>query len=560
MKRVNALLNRSVPTKPEQIPASTELRTFTHKPLDETKPSLRLITVNSELSADGLIQCYVSHSTLDRASYVCLSYQWGPPQRAKRIHINGAPFYVRSNLFDFLELVRRMPMTFYWIDAICIDQDNIYERNYQVSRMGQIFSGAFLVYLWLGSLPTMAHYMHYLKKAKAQHTSTMIALDAINDAHKIVGTCVFNNEYWSRAWVTQEIVLARSVVVLLCGESFKISDLVSARLNFDNIDLGSFRDCAMTRFAQVVDSSAQLPLLHLIDKLRDSQCEIFRDRIYSLLSLSSDNQLPGVDYEQTSEDLAYEVLTLSDGALCVCSALLVAQTLNLSNEKCCGDPPLSDSATMLEFEIKGLRYDRHVMLANDIVQSWAHYKLVGTDIFGHDYVFSHFCPVFEILMDALQARAKGTGHVSTIVADSSSPSNAEPPFLLRSMDTEHAQAFLHGFEPALTTVAHNTNRDICTISVSLGLLAELVPESVSLCPRVGHQKEKFKVRNSAELNSTSERDGSSHRMLPAHRPRKDSKKQSVDLRRVDSANPSKNVDDEGAVSQLRIWRTQDKPG
>lgn len=565
MKRVNALLNRSAPSKPEPSPASTEVRSFEHKPLDETKSSLRLVTVNSELSADGFIQCYVSHSTLDRASYVCLSYQWGPPRSFARIHINGAPFYVRSNLLNFLQTVRQMPMTFYWIDAICIDQENISERNHQIAQMGRIFSGAFLVYLWLGPLPEMAPWMQYLRNAKSQHLFTPTALDVIGDAHKTVGNCVFNNEYFSRAWVIQEILFARSVVILLCGESFKLSDLVKTRLNLDNVDFGSFRDCALTRFAQFISSSEKVPtesLIHLLDGFRDKQCEIPRDRIYSLLSLSSDSQSLEVDYEQTDEDVAYGVLTHSDEPLCLCSALLVAQTLRLSEKVDSTELSLSDSdaSTMLEFELKGLKYARHVMLANDVIQSWAQYKLLGTDIFGHDYLFAHFCPAFELLMDAIQARATEIGLASTPTRDGFPHPRTGSPFLLRWLDEDHEQAMLNGFCSALTITAHSTVRDACTVSVALELLAELVPQPVKLCSRVTQRKEKVKVRSSEEIAATSEKNVPQQRKFSIPRRGTDSKTQLVDLHRIDSANPSKCLEDEGPVSRLRLWRTQDRPG
>jgi hypothetical protein len=202
MKRVNALLNRSVPNKQEPSPTPTETKTFVHKPLDETKSSLRLITISSELSADGCIQCYVSHSTLDRASYVCLSYRWGPPGDVVRIHINGAPFYIRQNLFDFLDMVRRMPMTFYWIDAVCVDQENSSERSHQVAQMGQIYAGAFLVYLWLGKMPMMTPWMQYLRNERSQHAYRALSWATVLEARETLNTCVFNNDIWHRAWVS----------------------------------------------------------------------------------------------------------------------------------------------------------------------------------------------------------------------------------------------------------------------------------------------------------------------------------------------------------------------
>jgi hypothetical protein len=212
MKRVNALLNRSVPSKLEPSLTTAETRSFVHKPLDETKASLRLLTVSSELSADGSIQCYINHSTLDRASYVCLSYRWGNPGDLVRIHINGAPFYIRRSLYEFLDMVRRMPMTFYWIDAICIDQSNPSERSHQVAQMGRIFSGAFLVYIWLGNIPLMTPWLQYLRSERSYQGFDSSTWATIVEAHQLLDTHIYNNEYWSRAWVRASIVVRESIL------------------------------------------------------------------------------------------------------------------------------------------------------------------------------------------------------------------------------------------------------------------------------------------------------------------------------------------------------------
>lgn len=93
-------------------------------------------------------------------------------------------------------------MTFYWIDVICIDQTNISERSQQVGQMGRIFSGAFLVYLWLGKMPLMTPWMQYLRNEKTQQAYNTLAWAVILEAQQTVNSCVFNNEYWTRAWVS----------------------------------------------------------------------------------------------------------------------------------------------------------------------------------------------------------------------------------------------------------------------------------------------------------------------------------------------------------------------
>ncbi|KAF1916463.1 heterokaryon incompatibility protein-domain-containing protein [Ampelomyces quisqualis] len=564
MKRVNALLNRSVPSKHEPSQTPTETRSFAHKPLDETKPSLRLVTVASELSSDGSIQCYVSHSTLDRASYVCLSYRWGDPGHLTQIHINGAPFHVRRNVYDFLDMVRRMPTTFYWIDAICIDQANVSERSHQVAHMGRIFSGAFLVYLWLGKMPLMTPWLHYLRNGKTQPDHSALPWSVIFEAQQTIDTCVFNNEYWSRAWVAQEVLLARSVIVLLCHETFEFTELVKTTMKFDNVDLGSFRDCAMAQFADLINGFGYVQpktLVNLLDNFRDYRCEMPRDHIYSLLALSSESQLPRVDYNQPSEGLAYEVLKRSDEPLCICSALLVGHTLELCPEQHKREivSPRTDTKTLIEFDIKGLRYSRHAMLANDEIQSWSHYKLMGTDMFGHDFVFSGFCPAFLALMNALQARTMTMDAAIPESTDDSALVRPIIPCLLRVMDDNHRHAMMSGFGPAVTIYAPNASADISTVQVALELIVELVPQTIELCSRIARSKEKTKSRGSEEVHAISDRDGPLHRMTPVPRRGTDWTSQSADFHRVDSANQNKSPEVEGPISRIRLWRAQFPP-
>ncbi|KAH7092444.1 heterokaryon incompatibility protein-domain-containing protein [Paraphoma chrysanthemicola] len=557
MKRVNAFLNRSVSvqSREEPLPSPTDNRMFTHKPLDQTQSSLRLVTVSSELSLDGTIQCYISHSVLERASYVCLSYRWGAPGDRVRILVNGLPFYVQRNLFDFLDMVRIMPMTFYWIDSLCIDQTNIPERNHQVKQMGRIFSRAFLVYLWLGKLPSMAPFMTYFRnsKSKSLFSDPGTPWNTIMQTRDIVKSCIFNHEYWSRAWVTQEILLARSVMILVGRESLKFSDLVGAMTHFDHPDLSNFSDCTFAGFADVVQTPGKLrakTLINLLDQLRDKECEIPRDRIYSLLSLCSDFQHPEVNYDQPSEDLAFDVLKRSDEPLCTCSALLVAHTLCLYEEhqRHMDDPP--EHTSFIEFDVKGLRFARHAMLCNDQILSWAQYKLIGTDIFGHDLILSGLCPAFDALMDALQKYTTGRSDSDSVILEETTD---EVPSLLKIMDDEHRQALLDGFGSALTITPHGINPDISTIRIALWLLVKLIPESVPLCSRVAYQKNK--LRASDEVATDVYNNDLAYRSLSIDgRAAEHSPIRGADFHRIDSANPEKHQEDEEPVSRPRLRR------
>jgi hypothetical protein len=51
-----------------------------------------------------------------------------------------------------------------WIDAVCIDQSSVSERNYQVAQMGAIYAAAALVIVWLGNSQPIADFFRVWKE------------------------------------------------------------------------------------------------------------------------------------------------------------------------------------------------------------------------------------------------------------------------------------------------------------------------------------------------------------------------------------------------------------
>ena len=68
------------------------------------------------------------------------------------IIVNDKRLMVTPNLYDALCFIRRSKLSrhHFWIDAICIDQQHVDERNAQVMLMGGIYERAGKVIIWLG--------------------------------------------------------------------------------------------------------------------------------------------------------------------------------------------------------------------------------------------------------------------------------------------------------------------------------------------------------------------------------------------------------------------------
>ena len=191
--------------------------------LDTEKKHIRLLTIAGSLN-NSLIDCRLSTAALTAVKYVVLSYRWGSSGATHEILLNGYSFYVRQNLWNFLNVIREQPGMMLWIDALCIDQHNIEERSKQVRIMGQIFQSAAMVLSWLGPENAKIEQAFDLMSRvwslsnvedQSDNLPTMGTSDSENDLWEVVEE-VCSLQYWSRVWVVQEILLS-SNNYLLCG-------------------------------------------------------------------------------------------------------------------------------------------------------------------------------------------------------------------------------------------------------------------------------------------------------------------------------------------------------
>ena len=183
--------------------------------------------------------------------YHTLSYEWGPPGEISTILVNDHPFVIRRNLHSFLWRVRSnasyvSPMESFvreirvWVDAICIDQDNIAQKNGQIPKMYEIYRHARTTLVWFGegdaaSLEAMKCLVHWLKSPENVHrllrgkwdedlkdrvnwkTSRALSqLQAPETAEMWQAFCeIYRLPYWSRTWVVQEVLLSDRISLFL---------------------------------------------------------------------------------------------------------------------------------------------------------------------------------------------------------------------------------------------------------------------------------------------------------------------------------------------------------
>ena len=265
--------------------------------------------------------------------------------------MNDRPFAVARNLFEAMHSLRQewTPITI-WIDAICINQDDMEERSHQVGMMRDIYQKASRIIVWLGPKSTYSDkamvLLHELNIdsiteqmafAKVHGPTNNIfslrkfvvprpiaaavrdeSLPAPYDNESWEGIAeLFHREWFSRMWTLQEIVLANDAVFMCGDKEIALWELNNAAslINIHNakphttdkkdtvrLELSGYRviiDILMTRDDYI--KTGKLELMGLLTDCWNRKSSDPRDRIYGLLglveelSISINYQSPVID-------------------------------------------------------------------------------------------------------------------------------------------------------------------------------------------------------------------------------------------------------------------------
>ncbi|KAK1749916.1 heterokaryon incompatibility protein-domain-containing protein [Echria macrotheca] len=130
--------------------------------------------------------------------YEAISYVWGSAEKTKSIICNGAQLAITANLENVLRRVRLPDSTRkLWADAICINQDDVSERNQQVGLMDKVYS--------------LARNVLFCLDADTSRDSAQLPpeiFDSITPFEWEKTVRLLGCEWWSRVWVLQEFGLA----------------------------------------------------------------------------------------------------------------------------------------------------------------------------------------------------------------------------------------------------------------------------------------------------------------------------------------------------------------
>jgi hypothetical protein len=202
-----------------------------YKPLEDRQ--IRLLAVVPTSNPNDLRFKFLHVSVTEQNPYTAVSYAWNHSAGNEVIYVDDQVLFIKRNLWKCLQCLR-LTWRCIWADAICINQSDLYEVNYQFGMMGMIYANAAVVSVWLGDIvqdhvspgevlrerqasnvpgvhnrrlvPSLASFTvdHPFATLDEDELSQDLA-QSIYDIARV--------KYWRRAWIIQEFLLARKIHV-----------------------------------------------------------------------------------------------------------------------------------------------------------------------------------------------------------------------------------------------------------------------------------------------------------------------------------------------------------
>ena len=279
----------------------------------------------------------------DKPNYEALSYTWGSSGADTELHVfqdgESKTLTITQNLAIALQHLRNEHQSRrLWIDAVCINQEDVGERNSQVARMADIFRSAAKVIVWLGpeseqsalalhGIDELASKIHVDWESYSIQPSSNnptdgqwadVGKDVIFDDITYASIVrLLNRPWFERLWVWQEVFLAEDRADLVCGHeciewtSFRKAILLLYRRRKPN-NIDKLTE-SVTRAFQIANSSDQPGLMTILRRTKGCKCTDQRDRIYAILNLVKMQERVHIrpDYSKSTREVFEEVVLKS---------------------------------------------------------------------------------------------------------------------------------------------------------------------------------------------------------------------------------------------------------
>jgi hypothetical protein len=290
-----------------------------------------------------LIRLYMGQD--EDPEYEAVSYCWGSKNDPSHVCVNtddgDERISITHNLDEALRCFRyeRKPRLL-WADALCINQVSIGEKNHQVAMMGNIYSRAKRVLIWigperdesdkaLGIMQQLCDHVNYNWQSitllsKSQNRGNTWAMAGVplpyQNGELNAVLSLFERPYFNRTWIRQETVFAKDTI-LHCGRRTMIWDNLRTAIacfytkafHYSAVStdkVTDFNDIRLKMYQLCYLGSYGITYSRLRLYFGSTDCWDPRDKVYAALSmLGSQDRSLGItpDYARGVEELYTDV-------------------------------------------------------------------------------------------------------------------------------------------------------------------------------------------------------------------------------------------------------------
>ncbi|KAJ4991558.1 heterokaryon incompatibility protein [Stagonosporopsis vannaccii] len=218
-------------------------------PLDTDKHEIRLLHLEPAPFADDIKVRLETVSLDDVPNYEALSYAWGTMPSPLPVLVDVCHFLTITENLDWALRCLRYRSQYnrvLWIDALCINQNDLEERKHQVQLMRDIYRSASDVVIWLGADENrelgrlLRHIIYGVAPASLDHIQ-MLKEDVIH---------LSRLPWFSRVWVVQELALSSHDPRVYIGRRhIRWSKLALAVEHFSSLMMDAMKSTQHTRVA-----------------------------------------------------------------------------------------------------------------------------------------------------------------------------------------------------------------------------------------------------------------------------------------------------------------------
>lgn len=293
---------------------------YSHAPLPPDPTAFRLLQLDT--TSAGVSYDIVSSNLKNPPPYEAISYRWGSDKIFDTIRVGASYLGITKSVHAILKALAPEAggSRYLWIDFVCINQKDAFEKDSQIPLMRDVYGKASQVIAFIDEAPQNdGELVAQILPVLSQHLQAIFAahaglggppenpLQAFPEAGKAFQT-LMTNSYWTRVWIIQELVMANKLCIHYGGTVIDWQAFSSAtwacRSLFDGVWAITFESSEPGQFARsargsnlignildlremIHDDKKELPLADVVLLSSQSLATNPEDKVNALVGLST---------------------------------------------------------------------------------------------------------------------------------------------------------------------------------------------------------------------------------------------------------------------------------